>query len=281
MKFLRVGEKGKEKPAIFDDMGKIRDLSPIIDDLDHNTINQDTLNKIKNVDIKELPIISSDLRIGSCVSNPQKFIGIGLNYSDHAEETGMKIPSEPIVFMKAVSCICGPNDNIILPKKSKKSDWEVELGVVIGETAKYISEDQSFKHIFGYCLVNDISEREYQIERSGQWDKGKGCDTFGPIGPYLVTKDEINDVQNLNLSLSVNGNEMQKGNTSKMIFNVQHIVSYLSRFMTLMPGDIICTGTPPGVGMGRKPQIFLENGDEMILTIDSLGSQRQKVISLD
>ena len=241
---------------------------------------EQTIKIIKKSDLTKLPEISKDIRIGSCLSNPEKFIGIGLNYSDHAKETGMKAPAEPIIFIKANSCIIGPNDNIIIPKKSKKTDWEIELGVVIGKKAQYITKDKSFEHIFGYCLVNDISEREFQIERSGQWDKGKGCDTFGPIGPFLVTKDEIDDVQNLNMELKLNGKVMQKGNTNKMIFKIKYIVSYLSQFMTLNPGDIITTGTPPGVGFARQPEIFLNDGDEMILKIDFLGTQRQKVTSI-
>ena len=219
------------------------------------------------------------MRIGACVSNPEKFIGIGLNYSDHAAETGMNPPKEPIIFFKANSCVSGPNDNVIIPKNSKKTDWEIELGIVIGKKAQYISEKESYEHIFGFCIVNDISEREFQIERSGQWDKGKGCDTFGPIGPYLVSKDEITNVQDLNLELKVNEKVMQKGNTNKMIFSVKYIVSYLSQFITLHPGDIITTGTPSGVGMSRKPQLFLKDGDEMILRIDNLGIQKQKVTS--
>ena len=278
MKFLRVGNKNKEKPAVIDKSGVIRDLSSIIEDLTPKNLNQETIIKIKNFNLEKLPEISANIRIGPCVSKPEKFIGVGLNYSDHAKETGMNPPEEPIIFMKAVSSICGPNDNIIIPKNSKKTDWEVELGIVIGKKAQYISEEDSFNYIFGFCLINDISEREFQIERSGQWDKGKGCDTFGPIGPYIVTKDEISDVQNLNLSLKVNGKEMQKGNTSKMIFGVKHLVSYISNFMTLAPGDIITTGTPPGVGMAQKPQVFLKQNDEMILSIDKLGIQKQKVI---
>ena len=280
MKLLRVGTLNKEKPAIIDKSGLVRDLSSIIDDLNTKYINQNTIEKIKKLDLTQLPKIPSNTRIGACVSNPEKFIGIGLNYSDHAEETGMKIPSEPIIFIKANSCICGPNDNIVIPKNSKKTDWEIELGIIIGKKAQYIFEDQSLEHIFGYCIVNDISEREFQIERSGQWDKGKGCDTFGPIGPYLVTKDEINNVQDLNLELKLNGKAVQKGNTNKMIFGVNHLVSYVSQFMTLNPGDIITTGTPPGVGMAHKPPIFLKEGDEMILNIDNLGMQKQKIISI-
>ena len=280
MKLLRVGNLNEEKPSIIDKDGTIRDLSSIIEDLNPITINQNTIEKIKKSDLTKLQEIPKNFRIGACVSNPEKFIGIGLNYSDHAEETDMKPPSEPIIFIKANSCISGPNDNVIIPKNSKKSDWEIELGIVIGKKAQYISEDKSFEYIFGYCIVNDISEREFQIERSGQWDKGKGCDTFGPIGPYLVTKDEIKNIQDLNLELKLNGKITQKGNTNKMIFGVKHIVSYLSHFMTLNPGDIITTGTPPGVGMARNPQIFLKPGDEMILNIDNLGSQKQKVISM-
>ena len=280
MKLLRVGTLNKEKPAIIDKSGLVRDLSSIIDDLNPKYINQNTIEKIKKLDLTQLPKIPSNTRIGACISNPEKFIGIGLNYSDHAEETGMKIPSEPIIFIKANSCICGPNDNIVIPKNSKKTDWEIELGIIIGKKAQYIFEDQSLEHIFGYCIVNDISEREFQIERSGQWDKGKGCDTFGPIGPYLVTKDEINNVQDLNLELKLNGKAVQKGNTNKMIFGVNHLVSYVSQFMTLNPGDIITTGTPPGVGMAHKPPIFLKEGDEMILNIDNLGMQKQKIISI-
>ncbi len=279
MKFLRVGELNKEKPAIIDENGIIRDISTIVNELNPNTLNDSTIQLLKNTNIKKLNKISNNIRIGACVSKPEKFIGIGLNYSDHARETGAKTPSEPIIFIKANSCISGPNDDVIIPRNSRKTDWEIELGIIIGKKAKYISEKESFDYIFGFCIVNDISEREFQIERSGQWDKGKGCDTFGPIGPYLVTKDEIKDVQNLNLELKLNGEIMQKGNTSKMIFGVKHIVSYLSQFMTLHSGDIITTGTPPGVGMGKKPQIFLKPGDQIDLAIECLGSQKQKVTS--
>ena len=279
MKFLRIGSLNQEKPAIIDKDGVVRDLSSVISDLNPTTINQNTIEKIKKINLNKLPKVSEDVRIGSCVANPEKFIGIGLNYSDHAEETGMKTPKEPIMFIKANSCISGPNDNVVIPKNSKKSDWEIELGIVIGKRAQYISEDESFEHIFGYCIVNDISEREFQMERSGQWDKGKGCDTFGPIGPYLVTKDEIKNVQDLNLELKLNGKTMQKGNTNKMIFGIKYLVSYLSRFMTLNPGDIIATGTPAGVGMAKKPQRFLKPGDEIELHIDGLSSQKQRIIS--
>ena len=281
MKFLRIGSLNQEKPAIIDKVGVIRDLSSIISDFNPNTVNQNTIEKINKINLEKLPKVDSNIRIGPCVANPEKFIGIGLNYSDHAEETGMKPPSEPIIFIKANSCISGPNDNVIIPKNSKKTDWEIELGIIIGKKAQYISEDKSFEYIFGYCIVNDVSEREFQIERSGQWDKGKGCDTFGPIGPYLVTKDEIKNVQDLNLELKLNGKIMQKGNTKKMIFGVNYIVSYLSHFLTLNPGDIITTGTPPGVGMAMKPQKFLKANDEIILNIDNLGSQKQKVISME
>ena len=278
MKLLRCGSAGKELPAVLDKNGIIRNLSTIIPDLTPNTLNKSTIEKIKKKNLSKLPEIKGNPRIGPCVYKPEKFIGIGLNYSSHAKETNANDPKEPIVFFKANSSICGPNDNVCLPKDSLKSDWEVELGVIIGKKAKNISEANSMDHIFGFCIVNDVSEREYQLERSsGQWDKGKAFDTFGPIGPYIVTKDEIKDVQNLNLQLKLNGKIMQKGNTQSMIFGVNHLVSYLSFFMTLKPGDIITTGTPPGCGIGRKPQIFLKSGDEMELQIDGLGSQKQKV----
>ena len=279
MKLFRFGNLNNEKTGIIDQNNDFRDLSSIIADLNPNSINHNTVKKIKELDLRKLPKIEKNIRIGACISSPEKFIGIGLNYIDHAEETGMKPPAEPIIFFKANSCISGPHDNVLIPKNSKKTDWEVELGIVIGKKAQYISEKNSLNHVFGYCIVNDISEREFQIERCGQWAKGKSCDTFGPIGPYLVTKDEIQNVQNLNLELTLNGKTMQKGNTSNMIFGVAYIVSYLSNFMTLNPGDIITTGTPPGVGMARKPQIFLKNNDVMKLSIDNLGSQQQKVIS--
>ena len=280
MKLLRVGQKGKEKPAVLDKDGKIRDISSLIKDLDPNHLNFDTISKLKGADLSSLPELSGDERIGSCITKPGKFIAIGLNFSDHAAETGADAPSEPIVFMKATSCINGPNDNIEIVSGSKKLDWEVELGIIIGKETKHISEDQSQDHILGYCLVNDISEREWQIEKMGQWVKGKSHDTYGPIGPYLVTKDEISDVNNLNMSLDVNGNKMQRGNTNTMIFNVNFIVSYLSKYMSLQPGDIITTGTPPGVGMGMKPQQFLKAGDTMKLSVENLGEQNSKVVAL-
>ena len=280
MKLLRVGNKGKEKPAALDTNSKIRDLSSVIKDLTPDNLTHSAIEKLKSLDLKNFPELSNSERIGSCISKPGKFVGIGLNYSDHAEETGAKVPSEPIVFMKATSSVNGPNDNIEITSYSKKLDWEVELGIVIGKEAKNISEKDSSEHILGYCLVNDISEREWQIEKMGQWVKGKSHDTFGPIGPYLVTSDEIKDVNNLNLSLDLNGKRMQTGNTNKMIFNVYHIVAYLSKYMSLQAGDIITTGTPPGVGMGKKPQVFLKNGDTLRLSIDNLGEQNSKVISI-
>jgi len=280
MKFLRVGRLNQEKPAIIDNNEVIRDISSLIDDLNPKSINFSTIKKINETNLEKLPELSNNFRVGACLSDPQKFIGIGLNYSDHAKETEANSPKEPIVFFKANSSICGANDNVYLPEGSLKSDWEDELGVIIGKQAKNISKEESLDHIFGFCIVNDISEREYQLERSsGQWDKGKAFDTFGPIGPYIVTKDEIKDVQNLNLKLKLNGKVMQNSNTQNMIFSVTHLVSYLSYFMTLNPGDVITTGTPPGVGMGKKPQVFLKHGDEMELRIDGLGEQKQKVFS--
>ena len=277
MKLLRCGNKNNEKPAALDKNGKIRDLSSKISDFNPETLNFETLTKLQKIDLETLPEISNSTRIGPCINKPGKFVGIGLNYSDHAAETGAKIPSEPIVFMKATSCINGPNDDVIIPNNSKKTDWEVEIAFVIGKETKNITEKNAPDHILGYCMVNDISEREWQIEKMGQWVKGKSADTFGPMGPYLVTKDEIPDVQKLNLSLDLNGQRMQTGNTSKMIFNMNFILSYLSNFMSLQPGDIVTTGTPPGVGMGKKPQVFLKSGDEINLSIDHLGNQHQKV----
>ncbi|MDC1132268.1 fumarylacetoacetate hydrolase family protein [Candidatus Pelagibacter sp.] len=278
MKLLRVGAKGKEKPAVLDKKGKIRDLSSHIKDLNSDNVNFETIKKLEGLDLEILPEILSSERIGACINKPGKFIAIGLNYSDHAAESGMDIPSEPIVFMKATSSINGPNDDIEISKDSKELDWEVELGIVIGKDVKNINEKEAENYILGYCLVNDVSEREWQIKKMGQWVKGKSHDTFGPIGPYLVTKDEIIDINNLNLSLDVNGQRMQTGNTDKMIFNVFFIVAYLSKFMSLQAGDIITTGTPPGVGMGKKPQVFLKAGDKIRLSIDNLGEQNSKII---
>ena len=279
MKLLRVGDINKEKPAIIDGNGSIRDLSNIVENFNSESLNQKSLDLINKTNLKNLKEIPNNVRIGSCVQNPGKFIGIGLNYKDHAIETGAASPKEPIIFIKANSSVSGPNDNIVIPKNSKKTDWEIELGIIIGKKTKYISENDSLDHIFGYCIVNDVSEREFQLERSGQWDKGKGCDTFGPIGPYLVTKDEVENIQNLNLELKLNGKIMQKGNTKNMIFSVEYIVSYLSNFMTLYSGDIITTGTPAGVGMAKSPKIFLRNGDRLNLAIAGLGEQKQKVVT--
>jgi len=278
MKLLRVGEKGREIPAVLDSNNKIRSLENHIEDFDSKNLNFETINKIQKINLASLKEINQPIRIGPCIKNPGKFIAIGLNYSDHAQESGMAIPKEPIIFQKASSSIIGPNDNVILPAGSKKLDWEIELAFVIGKETKNITEAQAPDHILGYCIANDISEREWQLEMGGNWTKGKSGDTFGPIGPYLVTKDEIPNINNLSLNLKLNGKVMQKGNTDKMIFNVFFILSYLSKFMSLQAGDIVTTGTPPGVGMGMKPQIFLKKGDIMNLAIDCLGEQKQEVI---
>ncbi len=277
MKLIRCGAVGKEKPAALDKFGKIRDLSAYVNDFNPVNINFLNLEKLKKIDLEKSPEISKSTRIGSCVTKPGKFIGIGLNFSDHAAEIGAQIPKEPIVFMKASSCISGPNDDIIIPKDSKKCDWEVEIAFVIGKETKNISEAEAESHIFGYCIVNDVSEREWQLEGTGQWVKGKSSDTFGPVGPYLVTGDEIKNVQNLDMNLDLNGKNMQSGNTNKMIFNINFLLSYLSKFMSLQPGDIITTGTPPGIGNGKKPPIFLKTGDKVKLSIDQLGEQCQKI----
>ncbi len=279
MKLLRVGNKGNEKPAIIDNEEKIRDLSSQIKDFSPEFLNNSTINKLKNLNLNDLPELSNKDRIGSCIKNPSKFVAIGLNYTDHAKETGLKTPTEPIVFMKASSSICGPNDQIEIPKGSYKLDWEVELAFVVGKQTKNISENDATDHILGYCIVNDVSEREWQIEKLGQWVKGKSGDTFGPTGPYLVTKDEISDINNLNLTTEVNGNKMQSGNTKNMIFNTNFILSYLSKFMSLQPGDLVTTGTPAGVGMGMNPQVFLKSGDNIKIAIDNLGTQNSKVVS--
>ena len=279
MKLLRFGNSGEEKPGIIDSNGKIRDLSNVIDDINGHTISQESLGKLKKLDILSLPEVTGNPRIGPCVNDVGKFLCIGLNYSDHAAETGLEPPEEPILFAKATSAIIGPNDDVEIPRTSLATDWEVELGIIIGKKAKYISEDDAKNYIAGYCVVNDVSERDFQIKRSGQWTKGKSCDTFGPIGPYLVTTDEIEDVQNLSMYLDVNGKRMQTGSTKTMIFSAYHIVHYLSQFMTLFPGDVIATGTPPGVGMGMKPAVYLKPGDVMKLGIDNLGDQEQKCVS--
>jgi len=280
MKFLRLGDKGKEKPAIIDKEGKFRDISSQVSDLNPDCLNFETISKLQKLDITSLPELTSSQRIGSCITKPGKFVAIGLNFSDHAAESGLPVPSEPIMFMKATSSINGPNDNIEILENSKKLDWEVELGIVIGKETKHITKNESQDHILGYCLVNDVSEREWQIEKMGQWVKGKSHDTYGPVGPYLVTKDDIKDINNLNMSLDLNGKRMQTGNTNTMIFNVDIIVSYVSKFMSLQAGDIITTGTPPGVGMGMKPQLFLKAGDELRLSIDNLGEQNSKIVAI-
>ena len=275
MKLLRVGTKGHERPAILDLNENIRDLSSLLDDITGATLSDEVLSKIRAIDLSTLPILSADSRIGPCVSNVGKFICIGLNYSDHAKESGMEIPSEPVIFMKATSAINGPNDNIEIPPNSEKSDWEVELGLVIGKEAKYINEADAMQHIAGFCVINDLSERHYQLECEGQWVKGKSCDTYGPIGPWMVTRDEISDMGNLPMWLEVNGHRYQQGNTDTMVFKPAYIVSYLSQFMSLQPGDIISTGTPPGVGFGQRPEVYLKRGDKITLGIEGLGEQHQ------
>ena len=278
MKLLRYGKPGKEKPGILDKEGRIRDLSAHVADISGETISPKSLAKLRKIKLETLPIVKGKPRIGACVFNPQKFIAIGLNYSDHAAESGLKVPDEPVVFTKQVSCVSGPNDTVTLPPKSKKGDWEVELGVIIGTKAKNIKKADALKYVAGYCTINDLSEREFQVERSGQWTKGKSYDTFGPIGPWLVTSDEVKDPQNLHLWLELNGKRVQDGNTSTMVFGVAHIVAYLSQFFTLLPGDVITTGTPPGVGMGMKPPKYLKPGDKMRIGIDGLGVQEQVVV---
>jgi 2-keto-4-pentenoate hydratase/2-oxohepta-3-ene-1,7-dioic acid hydratase in catechol pathway len=277
MRLVRYGRPGKEKPGLFDEEGRLRDLSGVIADIDAGALSERSLRKIAKIDYKTLPLVRGTPRLGVPVKGTSKFIGIGMNYVDHAAETGLPVPKEPVFFMKAISCLSGPDDPIRLPKGSKKTDWEVELGVVIGARAQYVEEADALKYVAGYCVVNDVSERAFQFELGAQWDKGKGCDTFGPVGPFLVTKDEIFDVQDLDLYLELNGKRMQTGNTRDMVFTVAQIVSYVSRFMTLEPGDIISTGTPPGVGMGRSPQRFLKKGDKLRLGIAGLGEQQQEV----
>jgi 2-keto-4-pentenoate hydratase/2-oxohepta-3-ene-1,7-dioic acid hydratase in catechol pathway len=277
MKLVRYGPAGKEKPGLIDESGNLRALSTVIDDFTAEQLSDTALAKIAAMDHDTLPIVSGHPRLGIPVAHVGKYIAIGINYTEHAEEAKMRLPKEPIVFMKAVTCLCGATDNIILPKDSKKSDWEIELGVIIGKKAQYITEEEALDYVAGYCVANDLSEREFQIERGTQWDKGKGCDTFGPVGPWLVTRDEVPDPQNLDMYLDVNGVRMQTGNTKTMIFPVARIVSYLSHFMTLLPGDIIATGTPPGVGMARDPQQFLKPGDKVTAGIVGLGEQNQDV----
>jgi len=279
MKLLRFRKDNLIQPGILDNENKVRNVSSLVKDWNNVNISEENLNRIKNTDLSSMPIVEENITFAPCIDGVGKFICIGLNYFDHVAETGMEVPKEPIVFMKATSAICGANDDIIIPKKSVKSDWEVELGVIIGKETRYINENQSQEHIAGYCVVNDLSEREFQLEHHGQWVKGKSCDTFGPIGPYLVTKDEVSDPQTLKMWLDLNGKRMQDSSTSKMIYGVNFLVSYLSQFMSLQPGDIISTGTPPGVGMGKKPPLYLKPGDTIQLGIDLLGKQCQKVIN--
>ncbi len=278
MKLVRYGAPGKEKPGLIDAQGKLRDLSRHIKNIGPDQLGDAALAKLRALKTDELPLVKGTPRYGSPVAGVPKFIAIGLNFADHAAESGLPIPPEPIVFMKATSCIQGPNDDVMLPKGSVKTDWEIELGVVIGTRARYVSQKDALSHVAGYCTINDVSEREYQIERGGTWDKGKGCDTFGPIGPWLVTRDEIPNPQKLGMWLDVNGKRMQTGSTRTMIFSVAKIVSYVSQFMTLEPGDVITTGTPPGVGLGMKPPMYLKKGDVMTLGIEGLGEQRQTVV---
>ena len=279
MKFLRVGSLGNEKPASLDKNGKLRDLSNYISDFNSDTINFETLNKLRNLDLETLPEINQETRIGACIKKPGNFFAIGLNYKEHAEETGAKAPDYPVLFNKSVHSIVGPNDNVIIPKNSLKLDHEVEIAFVIGKKAKRIEVNDAQDYIFGYCICNDISERDWQKDKGGQWVKGKSGDTFGPLGQYLVTKDEISDIYNINLSLDVNGRRHQTGNTKLMIFNFDFLLSHISQYITLMPGDIVTTGTPPGVGLGMNPPQFLKDGDEMYLKVDHLGEQKIKVIS--
>ncbi len=279
MKLVRYGDSGQELPGILDSEGKIHDLSSVIPDLAGAALSPSGLDRLRALDVSTLPVVSGDPRLGPCVAGVGKFICIGLNYSDHAKESGMVLPAEPVVFMKATSCICGPNDEVVIPKGSTKSDWEVELGVVIGSRAKYVSEEDALSHVAGYCVVNDLSERAFQLEGTGQWVKGKSADTFGPIGPWLVTADEVPDPQALSMWLEVDGHRYQNGSTRTMVFGVAHLISYLSRFMSLQPGDIISTGTPPGVGLGQKPPVYLRPGNVMTLGIEGLGRQRQQVVA--
>ncbi len=278
MKLVRYGNPGKEKPGLIDAEGKLRDLSTVVKDIGPDQLSDAGLAKLLKLKTDKLPLVRGKPRMGCPVNGVGKFIAIGLNYSDHAAESGMPIPKEPIVFTKAISCIQGPDDNVMLPKGSVKGDWEVELAVVIGTKARYVSQKDALNFVAGYCVSNDVSEREFQLERGSQWDKGKGCDTFGPLGPWLVTRDEITNPQKLAMWLDLNGQRMQTGNTKTMIFSVAKIVSHLSQFMTLMPGDVVITGTPPGVGLGHKPPLYLKKGDVMTLGIEGLGEQRQLVV---
>ncbi len=278
MRLLRYGLPGQEKPGLLDADGRIRDLSAHVDDIAGAALLPDGLDRLRAIDPATLPLVEGNPRLGPCVGRVGKMVCIGLNFSDHAAETGMAVPPEPIIFMKATSAIVGPNDPIELPRGSEKTDWEVELAFVIGKTAKYVSEDEAMDHVAGYCIVNDVSERAFQIEKQGQWTKGKSCDSFGPTGPWLVTRDEVEDPQKLKMWLEVNGHRYQDGSSATMVYGVRYLVSYLSRFMSLQPGDIVSTGTPPGVGMGQKPQVFLKAGDVVELGIEGLGTQRQTVV---
>ena len=277
MKLLRYGKNGYEKPGMLDHLDQIRDLSGVIDNLDAQAISPAGLKKLRAIKPESLPLVKGKPRLGVPYTGISKFVAVGLNYSDHAAEAGMPVPAEPILFMKTTTSITGPNDPVVLPKDAQKGDWEVELGIVIGTTSRYVPEERALEYVAGYCVVNDVSERNFQLERGTQWDRGKGCDTFGPIGPYLVTTDEIPNPQALDMWLDLNGQRMQTGNTRTMIFGAAHLVSYISRFMTLLPGDIIATGTPPGVGLGKKPPVFLKHGDVMTLGLNGLGEQRQEV----
>ncbi len=279
MKLVRYGPAGKEKPGLIDADGKLRDLSRKVKDIDGTTLAPGVLAKLAKLDPKKLPLVKGKPRLGSCVAKPSQFVAIGLNYIDHAKETGSPIPEHPVVFFKSPGCMVGPNDNIMVPRNSTQLDWEVELGIVIGRKASYVDRKDALKHVAGYCLINDVSERDFQLKKgASQWSKGKGCDTFGPTGPWLVTKDEVKDVQNLDMWLDVNGERRQRGSTKTMIFGVAALVADVSQYMTLLPGDVITTGTPPGVGMGMKPQVWLKAGDVVTLGITGLGEQRQKVV---
>ena len=280
MKLLRFGSPGKEKPGLLDDSGTIRDLSGLVGDISEETLLPENLEKLRNTDTSSLPEVNDEPRLGPCIGKIGKFICIGLNYSDHAEETGGTVPPEPIIFAKFNSAICGPNDDVVIPRNSTKTDWEVELGVVIGKPAKYVDQENALDHVAGYCVINDVSEREFQIKRSGQWVKGKSCDTFGPTGPWLVTPDEVDDPQDLDLWLEVDGKRFQDGNTKTMVYGVEYLIHYLSQFFSLNTGDVISTGTPPGVGMGQKPEpIYLRPGQTMRLGIENLGIQTQHVVA--
>lgn len=278
MKLLRFGASGQEKPGILDSQGKVRDLSAVIDDIAGDLLSDETLQTLRDTDLSSLPEVAADVRLGPCVGRVGKFICIGLNYSDHAAETGAEVPPEPVVFNKWTSAICGPNDDVEIPRGSKKTDWEVELGVVVGKAGRYIDEADAMSHVAGFCVVNDVSEREFQLARSGTWDKGKGCDTFGPLGPWLVTRDEVADPHQLGMWLEVDGKRYQDGSTRTMVYQVPFLISYLSQFMSLQPGDVISTGTAPGVGMGQKPPVYLREGQRMRLGIEGLGEQQQRVV---